>query len=114
MSARLLFDHNLPMRLVMRLENIFTDANHVYYAGLDKASDLKVWQFARDNNYAIVTKDSDFSDMSILLGMPPKVIWLRIGNASVKECEAILRKHHQAITTFLDEPNARLLSIGRG
>ena len=28
----------------------------------------------------IVTKDSDFFDMSLLYGQSPKIIWLKIGN----------------------------------
>jgi predicted nuclease of predicted toxin-antitoxin system len=111
MTARLLFDHNLPMRLIMRLGDIFQDANHVYLAGLDQAPDSEIRQFARDHDYAIVTKDSDFSDLSILLGAPPKVIWLRIGNASVKECEIVLRNHYLPIAVFLDAPDVSLMSI---
>lgn len=113
MTTKLLFDHNLPMRLVSRLEDIFVGASHVYLAGLSTASDLEIWRFASKNNYAITTKDSDFNDLSILLGTPPKVIWLRIGNATVKECEMILRKHHITIANFLAMPDTRLLSIER-
>lgn len=113
MKTKLLFDHNLPMQLITRLKNIFPDANHVYLAGLSESTDLEIWQFARENDYAIVTKDSDFNDLSILFGAPPKVIWLRIGNASVADCEQHLQKSHQAIIDFLDAPNTQLLSIAR-
>jgi len=39
-----------------------------------------VWQYAKDNNFIIVTKDSDFYDLSLVQGSPPKVIWLQSGN----------------------------------
>ena len=32
------------------------------------------------NGFIIVTKDSDFQELSILRGEPPKVIWLKCGN----------------------------------
>jgi predicted nuclease of predicted toxin-antitoxin system len=35
--------------------------------------------------FSILTKDTDFEKYSILRGAPPKVVWLRIGNASNKE-----------------------------
>jgi predicted nuclease of predicted toxin-antitoxin system len=113
MTPRLLYDNNLPYRLINRLEDIFPGASHVYVAGMNESSDLEIWRFASENNYAIVTKDSDFSDLSILLGAPPKVIWLRIGNASVKDCHVILRSHYATIIDFLDDPDTQLLSIAR-
>jgi predicted nuclease of predicted toxin-antitoxin system len=113
MSTRLLFDHNLSIRLVTRLEDVFQDTNHVFLAGLSQALDTEIWQFARENHYAIVTKDSDFSDLGVLLGTPPKVIWLRIGNASVYECEQYLREYASVIVDFLSIPETRLLTITR-
>lgn len=113
MTDNLLFDHNLPTRLVTRLADIFQSSNHVYLVNLNQATDQEVWEFARENNYTIVTKDSDFNDLSILMGAPPKVVWLRIGNASAQECESVLRKHHRAIVDFLDSPYERLLVLGR-
>jgi predicted nuclease of predicted toxin-antitoxin system len=101
------------MRLVERLKDIFPGTNHVYVTGLSEATDLEIWQFAREHNYAIVSKDSDFNDLSILLGAPPKVIWLRIGNAFVQGCELTIRKYYQAIVDFLENPHTSLFSIDR-
>lgn len=33
----------------------------------------------------IVSKDMDMHDLSLIMGNPPKVIWLRIGNCSTKQ-----------------------------
>lgn len=41
----------------------------------------------------IVSKDSDSHQMSVLEGPPPKVVWVRLGNCSVDDVEAILRAH---------------------
>lgn len=55
---------------------------HVYRIGLDRASDLAVWNAARTRGYVIVSQDADFSDLSAMFGAPPKVIWIRRGNCS--------------------------------
>ena len=61
---KLLFDHNLSPRLVNRLADIYPDSNHLFNLNLDTAEDSFVWKYARDNDLTIVTKDSDFSELS--------------------------------------------------
>lgn len=64
---KLLFDQNLSPRLVNRLTTDYPHSAHVSTLGLDQALDIDVWIYARDNGFTIVTKDADFSDMSVLL-----------------------------------------------
>jgi predicted nuclease of predicted toxin-antitoxin system len=78
--VKLLFDYNLSPRLVTRLSDAYPNSEHVYLVGFDQAEDSVVWTYAVQNDYIIVTKDSDFSELSIIRGFPPKVIWLRRGN----------------------------------
>jgi len=61
---KLLLDHHLSPRLVKRLANLFPESNHIYPLNLDKADDFEIWEFAKENNFIIVTKDADFSDLS--------------------------------------------------
>lgn len=49
------------------------------------------------DDYFIVTKDADFSDLCVLLGFPPKVIWIRRGNCSARAVQDLLRRHHKDI-----------------
>lgn len=72
----LLFDHNLAPRLVTRLVDLYPGSAHVDALGLGTASDRDVWEFARSQGFIIVTKDADFSELNVLLGTPPKVIWI--------------------------------------
>ena len=108
---RLLFDHNLSPRLAHRLADLYPDTSHVFLVGLDRASDLAVWAYAQTNGYIIVTKDSDFSDVSVLRGFPPKVIWLRLGNCSTSDVERTLRTGYAAIDAFADDPTAGVLEL---
>ena len=64
---------------------------------MDRASDTVIWEFARQHEYAIVTQDSDFAERSKLLGPPPKVVWLRCGNATPQRIEALLRASAELI-----------------
>ena len=69
------------------------------------------WERARQEGYTIVTKDADFSEMSVLQGFPPKVIWIRLGNCTTQQIEDLMRKHHEAVVAFDADPMVGLLSL---
>lgn len=79
---KLLLDENLSHRLATALSDLYPGSLHVRDCGMRGASDLDVWQYALANEFVIVSKDSDFAQRSSLLGSPPKVIWVRIGNCT--------------------------------
>ncbi len=64
-DVKLLFDQNLSPQLVACLADLFPRSCHVQTAGLDCADDDRVWEYARLNGYAIVTKDEDYNNRSI-------------------------------------------------
>jgi predicted nuclease of predicted toxin-antitoxin system len=97
---KLLFDQNLSPNLVTRLTDLFPDSQHVFLIGLDHATDLEIREYARRQDLVIVTKDADFSDMCVLKGFPPKIIWIRRGNCSTREIEELFRQHHDEIKDF--------------
>jgi predicted nuclease of predicted toxin-antitoxin system len=84
---KLLFDQNLSPKLVNRLADIFPGSSHVMSLGLDCARDEAVWDYARDHDYVIVTKDADYNQMGVLRGAPPKILWLLIGNCTTGQVE---------------------------
>jgi predicted nuclease of predicted toxin-antitoxin system len=108
---KLFFDHNLSPRLVQRLADLYPNASHVALVGLERASDIAVWTYAQTNDYIIVTKDSDFNDLSVLRGFPPKVIWLQLGNCTTRDLETALRRNHMAISDFANDPTVGVLVI---
>lgn len=59
----------------------------------------------------IVSKDSDFHQMSLLYGHPPKTVWLRVGNAPTSTTATLLRDHHATMRHFHEDPNAALLAL---
>jgi predicted nuclease of predicted toxin-antitoxin system len=108
---KLLFDQNLSPRLVEHLADLYPDSSHVYALGLDQASDLTVWSAARNGGFTIVSQDADFSDLSAVLGAPPKVIWIRRGNCSTREIESMLRIHYGAISRLDELSESRILAL---
>jgi predicted nuclease of predicted toxin-antitoxin system len=103
--VKLLFDQNLSPKLVARLADLFPDSCHVQTVGLDCADDDRVWEHARLNGYAIVTKDEDYADLGVLRGCPPKVIWLQLGNCTTAQVEATFRSRYADIESFDQDPS---------
>jgi predicted nuclease of predicted toxin-antitoxin system len=54
----------------------------VVLLGMESASDREIWKTAQDNDFVIVTRDADFEELSVVLGQPPKIIWLKVKNYS--------------------------------
>jgi len=99
---KLLLDENLSPRLTALRVDIYPGSRHVEDCGLLSALDEEVWRFAAKNDFAIVSKDSDFSELSVLHGSPPKVIWLRVGNCTTEHAGHALRDSFKSIQAFLE------------
>ena len=110
---RLLLDENLSVRLLLSLADVYPDITHVHEVGLGAAQDDEVWAYAREHGFAIVSKDSDFAERSVLEADPPKVIWIRLGNCSTKDLEQLLRSAVEIVRAFIEEDPETCLLLGR-
>jgi predicted nuclease of predicted toxin-antitoxin system len=108
---KLLFDENLSPKLPQRLIDLFPNSLHVRDVGMKATIDPIVWDYAKDNNLMIVSKDSDMHDLSLVFGNPPKVIWLRLGNCSTLQVENLLRREFIAIKLFYEDESLSLLAL---
>ena len=108
---KLLFDQNLSRKLVTRLADIFPDASHVQFFELAEKTDTEIWNFAKLNEFCIVTQDADFAERSRLYGSPLKVVWLRCGNAPTRQVESLPRSGQEAIQELLENPNLHCLEL---
>lgn len=108
---KLLFDENLSPKLPERLAELFPDSSHVRDVNLKSADDPVVWQYAKDKDFTIVSKDSDLHQRSFVLGHPPKVIWVRLGNCSTNDVEELLRRNFLFVTNFNDDSDASFLVL---
>jgi predicted nuclease of predicted toxin-antitoxin system len=109
--VKLLFDENLSPKLSVRLAKLYPDSTHVSLVGLERADDTTVWQYARDHGFSVVTKDADFEEISLRLGSPPKLIWLRRGNCTVDDTAQMLSANVEAVRAFLEHSENSVLII---
>lgn len=75
------------------------------------ANDPIVWDYAKDNDLMIVSKDADMHDRSLVFVNPPKVIWIRLGNCSTVEVENLLRQEFSSIELFYEDKHLSLLAL---
>jgi predicted nuclease of predicted toxin-antitoxin system len=108
---RLLLDENLSRRIVPFLQAQYPGSSQVALVGLEQKSDLEIWQYAKDHEFTIVTKDSDFQEISLLNGAPPKVIWLRVGNTSKASVIRILTERFEAIADAIIDAETHCLEV---
>ena len=84
--ARFLNDANLPRRLSIWMSDEFdwvVDHDETW-------TDSQVWNYARQHDLIIVTKDADFSERIMPSQPPPRVIHLKIGNLRLSELRQFL------------------------
>ncbi len=98
---KLLFDQNISYRIVNKLTETFADSKHVSHFGLNDSEDIDIWQFAKNENFTIVTFDSDYFDISLINGSPPKIIWLRTGNLTTNKIKELLISNILTIHDFI-------------
>lgn len=80
-------------------------------AGLLNTDDGTIWRYAARHGLTIVSTDRDFYDLALGLGLPPKVIWLRLGNCPTEQIEAALRRHHADLLSFGADPERSVLEL---
>jgi predicted nuclease of predicted toxin-antitoxin system len=111
--VKLLFDENLPPRLVELLADVYPGSLHVHQCGLGASEDSAIWEYAKKNGLTIVSKDSDFQERSILAGAPPKVIWVRTSNCSSAHIEFLLRAASSMVSRFFQQDHETCLILGQ-
>ena len=98
-------------RGAMILSVDFPESMHVRDCGLKGFPDEDVWEYARNNGFTIVSKDSDFYQRSLLYGHPPKLVWLRIGNCNRDILVALITKYKEQIYLLDSNPSESILVI---
>ncbi len=107
----LLSDENLSPKLARLLGDLFPDSVHVRDVGLNAADDPLVWKYAQENVLIICSNDLDMHQRSFVLGHPPKIVWVRLGNCSTSDVETLLRRHYGAMEAFDVDEYASFLAL---
>jgi predicted nuclease of predicted toxin-antitoxin system len=110
---RFLFDQNISHRILKLLPEQYADSTTVKSENLINVMDKEIWDFAKRNDFVIVTQDSDFNDLNSLFGFPPKIIWIRTGNLRTQAIVDILIDYSEEINKFLNDENYGCFEIFR-
>lgn len=108
---KLLLDENLSDRIIAKILDLYPFSEHVKTLGLNNTEDVIIWEYAKLNDFVIVSKDSDFHQRSLLYGHPPKFIFLRIGNSPTSKIVQILRDNFNIINQFVYRPEESILVL---
>ena len=109
---KIIIDENISSRLISRIQYVFPDVEHVKTLGLMTVNDFTIFMFARQNAYdAILTLDEDYFNLQLTHGMPPKIIWLRVGNCSTNALAQVILNNVDTIYAFLFDPQLECLEI---
>lgn len=98
---KLLFDQNISFKIEKKIAAIFDGSKHVSSLGLMNVNDIDIWNYSKREGFTIVTFDSDFFDISLMNGCPPKIIWIRRGNLTTNQVSKILEEKHLIIRDFI-------------
>jgi predicted nuclease of predicted toxin-antitoxin system len=74
-------DVHIPPRLTVWLRAQEFEATHVFDVGLGNSTDLAIWNYAKDRDAIIVTKDKDFVRMDVS-NAGPRLVLVCVGNTS--------------------------------
>ena len=82
---RFLIDAQLPVGLARILQHKGHESQHVTDLQMMESSDHEIWQWAKDNDAIIVSKDEDFVFLYSKDSEPASLIWIRVGNTRKKQ-----------------------------
>ena len=91
-----LIDVNLP-----RYFSLWASDEYEHIVNInDEMKDSEIWDYAKQNNLIIVTKDADFSDRILLSDPPPRIIHIRTGNMKMRDFHKYLSELWEQIASL--------------
>ena len=98
---KLLFDANISRRIVPLLVDLFPKSTHITLVGFSgETADQTIWEYAEENNFAIVTADADFVKLAERRGAPPQIVRLERMDYPTQVAAALIRRNAVAIVEF--------------
>jgi predicted nuclease of predicted toxin-antitoxin system len=108
---KLLIDENLSRRLVPLLQENFPGTIHVSAVDMLRTPDQEIWEYAKANDFTIITKDDDFLAIAQRNGPPPKLIMIELGNCTNAELAARLQDSATELATFASSTKAGIIKL---
>ena len=99
---KFLVDAQLPRSLARLLQSLGHDAIHTLdLPEGNRSTDAILCRLAESEQRVLMTKDADFADSFLLLGRPPKLLFVTTGNIPNKDLLALFRSNLPAIAVAL-------------
>lgn len=98
---RFLIDVNLPYFF-----SLWDNPDCIHQKDIDdEYTDEQIWEYAKERELTIITKDSDFSNNIVLRKPPPKVIHIRFGNMKIRDFHGSIYKVWDDVLTLNSTKN---------
>lgn len=95
---KFLVDVNLPKHF-----HYFNEPHFVHIVDINpKMSDEEIWNYALENDFVIITKDTDFYTRFITSLKTPKLVYLKLGNQTLKEMHDFFKANWPNILSLLE------------
>ena len=109
---KLLLDANISWRITKLIESSFPACFHSKDIPVNQpAKDLEIWEYARKNNFTILTHDDDFEKLLLLKGVSSKAITLMTFNKTTNEFSELLISKKETIQSFIQNEELMILEI---
>jgi predicted nuclease of predicted toxin-antitoxin system len=108
---KLLFNQHLSPSLCRYFSQSYPGSVHVSNVGLDSSDDIVIWEYARNYDFIIVTKDSDYHDLGMRYGFPPYVLLIKRGNCPTEVIKEIINNNSDNIKRFIDLDKSGILIL---
>jgi len=96
-------DAQLPPQLASWIQQTLAiNAIALRDIGLRDATDNAIFDAAKKANAVLISKDSDFVELVLRLGAPPKLIWLTCGNVSNAALQTLFNTKLRETIQLLD------------
>lgn len=109
---KLLLDANISWRIIKNIENDFPNCLHAKDISVNQpAKDIEIRNYAKLNDFTILTHDDDFEKLVLQYGIPPKIIVLKTFNQNTRQIAELLIKNKALIHDFIINDDLMILEI---
>lgn len=93
MKPTYIVDANLPCYF-----ELWNNPRFVHVKNLnDEWTDEEIWEYSKENDLIIISKNADFSNKIVVKSPPPKVIHIKVGNLKIRDLHKFLNDNWPAI-----------------
>ena len=101
---KFLVDANLPFRLALNLRNKGFDVLHTdNLPNKEETSDKEIRDLSVEQDRIVISKDSDFLDSHLIVGIPKKFLYISTGNIINRDLILLVEQNLPQIIQLFNE-----------